>query len=201
MQRALSLRRGQILEWFTLACCLLETSVGLLSGAQHNSVALLSFGAQSFVEVASATVLIWRLGNDHHHSHDVERRALRIEGYCFFAIALYVSADSARALSQREAPTLSVAGIALALFSLVVMPLLAAAKRKVSRSVSSDALEADAKQSALCGYFAGILLLGLILNQGVHVWWADSVASLVMVPLILAEGKRALEGKSCSHCH
>lgn len=116
-------------------------------------------------------------------------------------MALCVTADSVRALYQRDVPTLSLAGVALALFSLFVMPLLAAAKRKVSRSVSSDALEADAKQSALCGYFAGILLLGLILNQGIHFWWADSMASLVMVPLIVAEGKRALEGKSCSHCH
>jgi divalent metal cation (Fe/Co/Zn/Cd) transporter len=199
-QRTRFLRRGQILEWLTLACCVLETSVGLISGVAHNSIALLGFGAESLVEVASASVLLWRLGNDHLRGHDVEHRALRIEGYCFIALALYVSVESVRALSKREAPTPSVLGIALALFSLLAMPLLAAAKRRVGRTLASEALQADATQSALCGYFAAILLLGLVLNQGIHLWWADSVASLVMVPLIVAEAKRALEGRSCSHC-
>jgi divalent metal cation (Fe/Co/Zn/Cd) transporter len=199
-QRALSIRRGQILEFATLGCCLLETAVGLLSGAAHNSVALLSFGAESLLEVGSAAVLLWRLGNDGLR-YGVERRALRIEGYLFAALALFVSLDSVHALTKRDAPTASELGIVLALFSLLTMPLLAAAKKKVGCSLASAALKADATQSALCGYFAAILLVGLVLNQYFRLWWADSAASLVMVPLIIAEAKRAFEGKTCSHCH
>ena len=198
-QRALSIRRGQLLEWATLGCCLFETGIGLYSGVAHNSVALLCFGSQSLIEVASASLLIWRLGNDGLHRHTVEHRTLRAEGYCFAALALVISLDAAHALLKHEAPSASVLGIALALFSLLAMPLLAAAKRRVGSNLASEALKADATQSALCGYFAAILLLGLVLNQYLHLWWADSVASLAMVPLIIAEAKRALEGRVCSH--
>lgn len=190
-----------MLEFATLGCCLLETTVGLFSGVSHNSVALLSFGAESLIEVASAFVIIWRLRNDDLDRHRIERRALHIEGWFFVALALFVSLDSAHALSTRDAPTASELGIILALFSLLSMPLLAAAKRKIGFSLESEALKADAKQSALCGYFAAILLAGLILNQYLSLWWADSAASLLMIALIIAEAKRALEGKACSHCH
>lgn len=199
-QRARSLRQGQLLEIVTLACCLLESCVGLLFGKAVNSVALLSFGAQSLVEVASASVLLWRLAGHRIHSGALERRALQIEGYCFAALAFFVTLDAVLALFKREAPIASIVGIALAVFSLLVMPLLAAAKRKVGCNLASEALKADAAQSALCGYFAGILIVGLVLNQYLGLWWADSAASLVMVPLIITEAKRAFEGKVCSHC-
>lgn len=200
-QRAGLVRRGQMLEYLTLGCCVLETSVGLACGIAHNSVSLLAFGAESLIEVASASLLLWRLSKDHLYDHAAERRSLRIEGMCFAALALWVSVDSIHALFTREAPTTTVLGLALALFSLLVMPLLATAKRKVGCSLASEALKADATQSALCGYFALILLVGLLMKQQFGIWWADSAASLIMVPLIAAEAKRALEGRTCSHCH
>lgn len=191
--------RGRTLEWITLGCCLLETGIGISCGVVHNSVALLSFGTQSLIEIVSASVAIWRLGHDFHR-HRVERRSLRVEAYCFFTLTFVVSADSIRALSIRESPTPSLLGIALAIFSLFVMPLLSVGKRSIGFVLASDTVKADAAQSALCGYFALILLAGLSLNQFFGLWWADSVASLVMVPIIVNEGRRALHGKACIHC-
>src|SRR5207247_7434060 len=120
-----------------------------------------------------------------------ERVALRIVGWCFLSLATYIVVEALHDLWARAAPEHSIPGILLAAASLVVMPLLARAKRRVGRSLSSGAMPADATQSQLCAYLSAVLLGGLVLNLGWGFWWADPLAALIMSPVIVREG---LEG-------
>lgn len=163
------------------------------------SIALVGFGFDSFIEVTSGAALLWRL----HADVDKARRerleavSLKIVGVCFVLLAVYVSYDSVESLIRREAPEESLVGIVLAAVSLVVMPLLVRAKRKVARAIKSKALMADSKQTELCTYLSAILLAGLLLNALLGWWWADPLAALVMVPIIAKEGIEALRGDTC----
>jgi divalent metal cation (Fe/Co/Zn/Cd) transporter len=123
--------------------------------------------------------------------------SLRIVGVCFVVLAAYVSYDSANSIISHQAPERSLLGIGLAIASLVVMPLLARAKRKVAHGIGSGAMAADAKQTEFCTYLSAILLSGLVFNALFGWWWADPVAALVMVPIIAKEGIQALQGKTC----
>ncbi len=129
-----------------------------------------------------------------------ERRALRIVGVCFLLLAAYIVYESVLDLWSRRAPEHSIPGIVLACVSLVVMPLLSRAKRKVWRALGSAAMHADAKQTEYCTYLSAILLAGLMLNAFLGLWWADPVAALIMVPIIAKEGIEGLQGKACDEC-
>ena len=129
-----------------------------------------------------------------------ERTTLRIVGWCFLALAVYVAADSAKTLWLREAPDTSVVGMALTALSVVVMPLLARAKREVAAALSSAALRAEAGQTSLCAYLSAITLGGLALNAILGWWWADPVAALCMVPIIAKEGVAAVRGDEYADC-
>ncbi len=126
-----------------------------------------------------------------------ERRALRIVGVCFLLLAAYIVYESVLDLWSRRAPEHSIPGIVLACVSLVVMPLLSRAKRKVWRALGSAAMRADAKQTEYCTYLSAMLLAGLMLNAFLGLWWADPVAALIMVPIIAKEGIEGLQGKAC----
>jgi divalent metal cation (Fe/Co/Zn/Cd) transporter len=129
-----------------------------------------------------------------------EKLALRIVGACFLLLAVYISYDSISDLWSKRAPEHSVAGIILACASLVVMPILSRAKRKVGRALGSAAMHADAKQTEFCTYLSAILLLGLLLNAFFGLWWADPLAALIMVPIIAKEGIEGLRGRACAEC-
>jgi divalent metal cation (Fe/Co/Zn/Cd) transporter len=129
---------------------------------------------------------------------------LRIVGSCFTALAIYVLYESISILIRREAPERSIPGILIAAASVIIMPLLARAKRQVAAGLKSDAMRADSRQTDFCTYLSAILLAGLLLNATVGWWWADPVAALVMVPIIANEGIGTLKGKPCSDdcgCH
>lgn len=196
-----SVRRGLHLELFTVGYNSLEGVIALVSGFFAGSIALVGFGMDSLIEVASGGVLLWRLRRDVHAAgrERDERLALRLVGICFLALAAYVTAESVTSLVRREAPERSLPGIALAAVSLVVMPLLARAKRKVARSISSAALTADARQTDFCTVLSAILLIGLLANALAGWWWADPVAALAMAPAMVREGVNALRGKTCCH--
>jgi divalent metal cation (Fe/Co/Zn/Cd) transporter len=134
---------------------------------------------------------------DVHRREVNERRALRVVGACFLLLAVYVAYESASNLWFKTASEHSVPGIILACVSLIVMPLLSRAKRTVGHALGSAAMHADAKQTEFCTYLSAILLLGLLLNATLGLWWADSVAGLVMVPIITKEGVEGLRAKSC----
>ena len=193
------IKKGRYLEYFTIAYNGLEGLIAVAAGLIAGSIALVGFGFDSLIEVTSGAVLLWRL----HADVDEERRerveaiSLKIVGVCFVVLALYVSYDSIKSLVRREVPEESLVGIVLAAVSLVIMPLLFRAKRKVARAIKSRALIADSKQTELCTYLSAILLGGLLLNAFLGWWWADSVAALVMVPIITKEGIEALRGDTC----
>jgi divalent metal cation (Fe/Co/Zn/Cd) transporter len=170
----------------------------LVSGVFAGSVALLGFGLDSLVEVTSGAALVWRLHQDKNtlRREAAERLTLRIVGSCFLVLSAYISYDSLASLVNREAPARSLPGIAIAVASLFVMPLLSRAKRRVGVGLGS-AMEADARQTDFCTYLSGILLGGLLLNALFGLWWADPVAGLVMVPIIAKEGISEWRGKTC----
>lgn len=197
--RAAAVQRGLSLEYFTIAWNLLEAMVALASGAVAGSIALIGFGLDSLIEVSSGGILLWRLRSDHDESRReaVERRALQLVGISFLALAAYVAGDSLVSLVKREMPDRSLIGIALAIASLIAMPLLARGKRKVAQTLVSPSLKADSRQTDICAYLSAILLLGLLLNAALGWWWADPAAGLIMVPLLAYEGVQALRGKTC----
>lgn len=205
-ERARVAARGQRLEYFTIAYNSLEGVVALAFGALAGSIALVGFGFDSVIEVTSGAALLWRLRAemDEGRRERAETVSLRIVGICFLALAVYVGYEAAASLLWRESPERSLPGIALAVVSLVVMPLMARAKRRVASGIRSAAMRADAKQTELCTYLSAILLGGLALNALFGWWWADPVAALLMVPIIGVEGYKALRGESCCEqgtCH
>ena len=204
--RARQVKHGRNLEYITIGYNSLEGLIAIGAGLIAGSIALVGFGFDSVIEVTSGAVLLWRLHADMDEARRerVEAISLRIVGICFLLLAAYVSYDSLSSLLRRESPEESIPGIILAAASLVIMPLLARAKRKVAKSINSAALAADAKQTELCTYLSAILLGGLLLNVLFGWWWADPIAALVMVPIILKEGVGALRGKTCcseGNCH
>jgi divalent metal cation (Fe/Co/Zn/Cd) transporter len=201
--RHAAVRQGRRLEYFTIAYNLLEGVVSIVAGVIAGSVSLIGFGLDSAIEVGSGGALLWRL----RHDRDVERRerlALRVVGWCFVALAIYVGYEASESLIRREAPERSIAGIVIATLSVVIMPVLARAKRKVAAALNSSAMQADSRQTDFCTYLSAILLGGLLLNALFGWWWADPAAALVMVPIIGKEGWDALRGKTCCDacgCH
>jgi len=192
-------QRGKRLEYFTIVWNSLEGLIAVSAGAFAGSISLVGFGVDSFIEVTSGSALLWRmsLDADTHRREAVERRSLRIVGGCFLALAAYVAFEATRDLLGQERPTRSVPGILLACVSLVVMPLLSKAKRRIGAAMQSRAMHADARQTEFCTYLSAILLGGLALNLVWGLWWADPIAALVMVPIIAKEGIDGLRGDAC----
>ena len=192
-------RQGQWLEYFTIAYNTAEGLVSIVAGLIAGSVSLIGFGIDSLIEVTSGTALLWRLHHDLNPSRrdEVERTTLRIVGGCFIALALYILFDAGKTLIFHEAAERSIPGIVVAALSVVVMPLLARAKRRVAAGIGSRAMLADSKQADFCAYLSAILLGGLFFNAALGWWWADPVAALVMVPIIAKEGVESLKGRSC----
>jgi divalent metal cation (Fe/Co/Zn/Cd) transporter len=153
----------------------------------------------SFMEVTSGAALLWRMSvdADTKSRERNERLSLRIVGICFLGVAVYVAFKSVSDLIKRKSPEHSVPGIVLACVSLVVMPLLSRAKKRVGIELGSRAMNADAKQTDFCFYLSAILLIGLVANATMGWWWADPVSALVMVPIILREGLKSMSGEAC----
>ncbi|HYX52052.1 MAG TPA: cation transporter [Candidatus Limnocylindrales bacterium] len=195
-------RRGRRLEYFTIGWNTLEGLVAIVSGAAAGSVALVGFGIDSFIEVLSGSALLWRMSvdSDEERREQNERRALRIVGLCFVALAIYVGYEAVHNLVTRDAARPSVPGIVLALAALIAMPLLSRAKRKIGDGMESAAMHADARQTDFCAYLSGILIVGLLLNRLFGLWWADPLAGLVMVPIIAKEGYDGLRARACHSC-
>ena len=202
LERKAAVLLGRRLEYFTIAWNALEGLVAVVAGAIAGSISLVGFGIDSFIEVTSGSVLLWRMSVDAEVQRRElnERRALRIVGVCFLLLAAYIAYESVLDLWSRRPPEHSFPGVVLACVSLVVMPLLSRAKRKVGRALGSAAMHADAKQTEFCTYLSAILLAGLLLNAVFRLWWADPAAALIMVPIIAKEGMEGLQGKACDKC-
>jgi divalent metal cation (Fe/Co/Zn/Cd) transporter len=200
LSRPALVRRGLALNWLTIAYNVVEAVVAIGAGVVSGSVALLGFGLDSVIEVTASGAAQWRLRADLDPAHRAraERVTLRIIGWSFLALATYVVIDSAATLLRHEPPERSVVGLVLLTLSAVVMPVLARAKRRVAREMSSRALDAEATQTSLCAYLSVIALAGVALNAWFGWWWADPVAALAMVPIIAKEGVEGARGEA--HC-
>jgi divalent metal cation (Fe/Co/Zn/Cd) transporter len=196
-ERQALVRRGLRLNYATLVYNALEAIASIVAGILAGSIALLGFGLDSVVEVTASGAAQWRLRADldELHRHAVERATHRIIGWCFVALALYVTYAGGRSLLLRERPERSVFGIVVLALSVVLMPLLARAKRRVAHGLESAALRAEAKQTSLCAWLSAIALAGVALNAALGWWWADPVSALAMVPIILIEGVEGVRAR------
>jgi len=192
-------RRGRRLQYVTITWNSLECVVALVAGVLAGSIALVGFGFDSAIEVASSLAALWRLSSDQddRRREVAERWTLCLIGACFLLLAAYIAYEAVSSLVARRAPEHSIPGIVLAALSLIVMPVLARLKRQVASRLGSGALEAETRQTEICAYLSAILLVGLALNASVGWWWADPLAAVGMVPLIAREGWQAVRGRTC----
>jgi len=190
---ARQIRRVQAI---TIVWMSVEATASLFSAVQAHSPALLAFGGDSAVELLSAVVVLWRFRAGAAHD-SAERLATRIAGALLFVLAALVALISALSLLGYSEPKPTLIGIAVLVVAAVIMPWLTREKRRLSALTGSAALRADAAESALCAYLSGIALAGLAVNDIWHLRWADPIAALVILPLIIWEGREAMHGKAC----
>jgi cation diffusion facilitator family transporter len=195
--RAAELQRGLMLEALTVGWNILEGVVAVAAGSIAGSIALLSFGIDSFVETASGVVVGWRLyaerrGRSERDAERIELLTSRIAGALLMVLALYVFWESLLKLfGSTTHPLESRLGIAITALSLVVMPVLGRAKLNCAEALGSAALRADAYETIACAWLSVSTLSGLVANAVLDWWWADPIAALILIPLIVRE---ALEG-------
>jgi divalent metal cation (Fe/Co/Zn/Cd) transporter len=193
-----AIRRIQRVQTVTIAWMTVEAAVSLFASWRAHSPALLAFGGDSAIELFSAIVVLWRFRTTAHG--ETERRTARVAGTLLYALAAYVVITSVASLLGYSEPKPTLLGIAILVAAAVFMPWLAKEKRRLSGAIGSAALRADAAQSALCAYLSLIALAGLAVNAIWRVKWADPTAALVVVQLILWEGREAMRGISCGCC-
>jgi len=199
-ERLIHTRAGRRVEYLSIAWTSLEAIVGIVAGLLAGSIALIGFAVDSLIEVASSAVLLWRL-SDHPLAEQRGTLVHRLVDVGFLALATYIAFDAVRDLLPCNPPRVSYFGIVYAGACVIVMPLLARAKRRAAAKLDSDALHADSHQSDICAYLSVILLVGLALNALFGRWWADPVAALCMLPIIIKEGISGLRGEACCHHH
>ena len=176
--RAVLNRQALLLAYATVGYNAFEGVVPILVGLEAGSTALVGFGIDSFIEMSSALIVLWQFRRA--VPQEQEELALRWIGVAFFALAAWIAVDAVQSLLQRERPAVSTIGIALACLSLLVMPALVVAKRRVAAELGSATVSADAMQSMLCMLLAAVLLAGLLLNALLGWWWADAAAALII---------------------
>lgn len=195
VRRTLLVRRIRLLVAATISYNIVEAVIALSAGAAASSTALIGFGLDSVIEVSSAAAVAWQFSKPDHEAR--EKTALRFIALSFFALAAYVTAESVRGLLGFAEARPSTVGIVLAAVSLVVMPVLSWAQRRAGRELGSRSAVADSKQTLLCTYLSGVLLVGLLLNSVLGWSWADPIAALVIATVAIREGRDAWRGENC----
>ncbi len=188
-------RRVRLLVAATITYNVIEAIVAISAGTVASSTALVGFGLDSVIEVASAAAVAWQFSGKDPEAR--ERTALKVIAVSFFALALYVTVDSVRSLLGAEPAEHSTVGIVLAAVSLLVMPGLSYAQRRAGRELGSASAVADSKQTLLCTYLSGVLLVGLLLNSLFGWSWADPIVALVIAAVAVKEGREAWRGDHC----
>jgi divalent metal cation (Fe/Co/Zn/Cd) transporter len=189
-------QKALMTEYFTVGWNIIEGIIGITAGVLAGSIALVGFGLDSYVEVASGLVLIWRLrkhGFGDEEEAAAEKKAILFVGATFLVLAVYVLYESGKKLYLNEHPDKSLVGILLAIVSLIVMPVLSFYKKKIAAEINSRALRADALETLACSYLSLTLLLGLGANALFGWWWADPVAALAMIYFLVREGLEAVQ--------
>jgi len=198
-ERARLGRRAQLLAGASVAYNVVEAVIAISAGLVAGSIALVGFGLDSVVEVSSGLIILWQFR--HPMPETRERLALRLMAFSFFALAAYVTVESARSLISGHDPDPSPIGITLAVASLAIMPFLSWAQRRTGRALGSNAVVADSTQTLLCTYLSAVLLAGLLLNATLGWSWADPLAGLVIAAVAVKEGRQAWRGEGCCAPH
>jgi divalent metal cation (Fe/Co/Zn/Cd) transporter len=197
--RALLIRAAFRLEWFTVAWMVVEAAVALASGVIARSISLIAFGVDSLIELASACVLIWRLNVELRHGQSVaeraERTASRIGGALLFALAAYIVVAAGWRLWTRQGADFSWPGLLISLAAIPVMWFLSRRKLQIAEALGSRALRTDAVESITCGWLSLVVLIGLLAQLALGAWWVDTATSLVIVWLLVNEGREAWQGE------
>jgi divalent metal cation (Fe/Co/Zn/Cd) transporter len=194
-----TLHRVRQIQTITIAWMSVEAVVSLSAAWMAHSPALLAFGGDSAIELVSAVVVYWRFRSKRSDER-AEKLAARITGSLLFALAAYVALVAALALLGHREVRPSYLGMVVLIVAAIAMPVLARQKRQLSALTASAALRADAAESALCGYLSIIALAGLVANAFWGVTWADPIAALCLIPLVVREGWQALKGRPCDCC-
>jgi divalent metal cation (Fe/Co/Zn/Cd) transporter len=194
-RRTVLRRRIRLLVAATITYNVIEAVVAITAGTLASSAALIGFGLDSIVEVASAAAVAWQFSATDHERR--EKVALRVIALSFFVLAAYVTVDAVRALAGAGEAEHSTPGLILAGLSLVIMPFLSAAQRRAGRELGSASAVADSKQTLLCTYLSAVLLVGLALNSAFGWSWADPIAALVIAAVAVKEGREAWRGDTC----
>lgn len=188
-------RRVRLLVAATITYNVIEAIVAIAAGRIASSTALIGFGLDSAIEVASATAVAWQFSGRDPDAR--EHTALRVIAISFFGLAAYVTVASVRSLFGTGEAAHSTVGIVLAALSLLVMPVLSATQRRAGRELGSASAVADSKQTLLCTYLSGVLLVGLLLNSLFGWSWADPIAALFIAVVAVREGREAWRGEQC----
>jgi divalent metal cation (Fe/Co/Zn/Cd) transporter len=187
-------RLARALAWLSLVYMAAEGGVAVAAAIAAGSAALLGFGLDSVIEAAASIIVIWRLTGTRTLSETAERRAQIAVAVTFFLLAPYIAADAIRVLVTGEHPATSWPGIAVAAASLIVMPLLGTAKKKIGTRLGSAAVSGEGAENILCAATAAAVLAGLAANSGLGWWWLDPAIALGIAALAVKEGREALEG-------
>jgi divalent metal cation (Fe/Co/Zn/Cd) transporter len=194
-RRAVLTRRIRWLVAATITYNIIEAVIAITAGTRASSTALIGFGLDSVIEVASAAAVAWQFSGRDPEAR--EKKALRVIAFSFFGLAAFVTADAVRSLVGAGQAEHSTIGLVLAAVSLAVMPLLSYGQRRTGRELGSRSAVADSKQTLLCTYLSAVLLVGLALNSLFGWSWADPIAALVIAAVAIREGLEAWKGDSC----
>jgi divalent metal cation (Fe/Co/Zn/Cd) transporter len=192
--------RARLLSWLSLAWMAAEGAIAILAGVLAGSIALVAFGLDSAIEGFASLVIVWRFTGGRLHSATAERRAQKLVAIQFFLLAPYVTAEAIHKLVTGEQPETSWLGIALVTTSLVAMPVLGIAKRRLADTLGSAATRGEGTQNLLCAYLAAAVLVGLLGNALLGWWWLDPIAALVVAGVAVREGIETWRGEGCAGC-
>jgi divalent metal cation (Fe/Co/Zn/Cd) transporter len=194
-------RRARQLSWLSLVWMGAEGAIAITAGALAGSIALISFGLDSAIEGFASLVIVWRFTGSRLLSHAAEERAQKLVAIQFFLLAPYVAFEAVHKLVTGEQPQTSWLGIALVTSSLIGMPFLGIAKRRLADKLGSVATRGEGTQNLLCAYLAAAVLVGLLGNALFGLWWLDPAAALVVAAVTLKEGRASWRGEGCcAHC-
>ena len=190
-------RRARLLSWLSLAWMTAEGAVAIAAGIVAGSIALIGFGIDSAIEGFASVVIVWRFSGSRLFSDAAERRAQKLVALQFFILAPYVGIEAMRSLLGGDRPDVSWVGIGLAVGSLIAMPVLGVAKQRIADRIGSAATKGEGRQNMLCAYLAGALLIGLLGNALLGLWWLDPVVALLIAAVAVKEGLEAWRGEGC----
>ena len=192
------LRYARLLLAITILYNVVEGVIALWSGISAASIALVAFGADSYIEVAAASLVLWRLGiEDNEYAEAVEQRIIRFIGWTFIVLSAAVAFRSVWALAEQTSAEESVVGIGLALVSVIFMPLIAVWKLRIAAIGNLQSIAIEAKETIACSYLSLTLLIGLVANAALGWWWLDAVTALLLVPWLVREGLEGIRGEEC----